>query len=156
MKTKINFKTLIISIAVVFLIAFIGSLFTSPVTDSQWYLNNKPSITPPNFIFPTVWNILFLLISFSLYLSWINSNKKQKKKIAIIFGINLFLNVFWSFLFFTLQKPAWAFAELIVLWISILAMILTTWRIDRKASYMLIPYLVWVSFAGVLNLLWAL
>lgn len=151
---KINYKVLIISLIVVYLTAFIGSLFTSPVTYSQWYIDNKPEITPPNYVFPIVWNILFFLIALSLYFAWINSKKKQKTKVAFVFGINLILNASWSYLFFTLQKPLWAFVCLIAIWISIWWMIFTVCKIDRKSEWLLIPYLIWVSFAGVLNYLW--
>lgn len=151
---KINYKVLISSILIVFLIAFIGSLFTSPVTDSNWYINNKPSITPPNYVFPIVWNILFFLIAISLYFAWINSDKKQKPKIAIIFGLNLILNVLWSFLFFTLKQPLWAFIDLLLILATIILMIYVTYPIDKKSAYLLVPYLLWVSFAGILNLLW--
>ena len=152
---KINIPLLIICILIVFAVAFIGSLFTSPVTDSAWYLNNKPSITPPNVVFPIVWNILFFLIALSLYFSWNNAkNKKDKKKIAVVFGANFILNILWSVLFFTLQKPLLAFIELVALWFSILIMILITRKVSKISAYLLIPYLLWVSFAGILNLLW--
>ena len=154
MKMKINYKVLIICVLSVYLIAFIGALFTSPATGSQWYLDNKPSITPPNYIFPIVWNILFFLIALSLYFAWIKSNNKQKGELVGVFGINLMLNVLWSFLFFTLKRPSWAFAELIALEFTIVAMILVTRRIDKKSAWLLVPYLVWVGFAGVLNLAW--
>lgn len=151
---KINYKILITSLLIVYSVAFIGSFFTSPNTNTGWYLDSRPDITPPDLVFPIVWNILFFLIAMSLYFSWINSNKSQKKKVAFVFGLNLFLNITWSFLFFVIRKPYLAFFELIILGLSILAMIYTTYKIDKKASYMLIPYLVWVTFAGVLNYLW--
>ena len=154
MKRKINFKVLVICLLFVYGIAFIGSIFTSGNTNSMWYLENKPVITPPNYVFPIVWNILFFLIALSLYFAWVNSNKKQKKKVALVFGINLFLNVLWSFLFFGLQKPLWAFFDLLLLLATIILMIFVTGKIDKKASYLLIPYFVWVCFAGVLNWLW--
>ena len=150
---KINWKILIVSLVIVYLVAFIGSLFTSPVTDSAWYESIKPSITPPNWVFPVVWNILFFLIAISLYLSWKNSDKRQKGLVASVFGINFILNIFWSVLYFGLKNPLASFFELIVLWFSILAMILVTCRINRTSSYLLIPYILWVSFAGVLNYL---
>ncbi|HUW43458.1 MAG TPA: TspO/MBR family protein [Bacillota bacterium] len=153
MKKRINWKILIVSLVIVYLVAFIGSLFTSPATSSAWYESIKPSITPPNWIFPIVWNILFFLIGISLYLSWKNSDKKQKSLIAWVFGANLFLNVIWSVIYFGLQNPSIAFFELVLLWISILAMILVTCRINKPSSYLLIPYFLWVSFAGVLNYL---
>jgi len=151
---KINYKVLIICILLVYAVAFVGSIFTSGNTGSQWYLENKPSITPPNYVFPIVWNILFFLIALSLYFAWIKTNKKQKKKVALVFGANLFLNVLWSFLFFTLQKPLLAFFDLLLLLATIVLMISTTYKIEKKPAYLLIPYLVWVCFAGVLNWLW--
>ena len=153
MKKRINWKILIVSLIIVYLVAFIGSLFTSPVTNSAWYESIRPVITPPNWVFPIVWNILFFLIAISLYLSWLHSNKKQKNLVAWVFGINLVLNVFWSVLYFGLKNPVFAFYELILLWSSILIMILVTCRINKTSSYLLIPYFLWVSFAGVLNYL---
>lgn len=148
---KIKWRVLIFCLIVVYLIAFLGSLFSSKSVDTAWYESIKPSITPAGWVFPVVWNILFLLIAISLYFSWTNTNEKEKNYIGLAFGINLFLNFFWSFLFFGLQQVLGAFIELIVLWVSIWLMIFSTWKVNRKASYMLIPYLIWVSFAGVLN-----
>lgn len=152
-KRGINWKVLITSLIIVFLVAFLGSLFTSQNTNSEWYQEIKPSITPPNWVFPVVWNILFFLIALSLYFSWINSNKKQKKKISLVFGINFILNILWSFLYFGLQNPSLAFYEIIILEASIITMIYTTYKINKTSSYFLIPYLLWVSFATVLNYL---
>ncbi|MCW8965097.1 MAG: tryptophan-rich sensory protein [Candidatus Pacearchaeota archaeon] len=149
MKKKINFKVLILSLVIVYSFAFIGSLFTS--IDNSWYDSVRPSITPPSFVFPIVWNILFFLIALSLYIAWINSNKIEKKKVAFVFGTNLVLNAFWSFLYFGLQNPLYAFIDLILIWVSILGMIFVTYKIKKISAYLLIPYLLWVSFAGVLN-----
>jgi len=146
----VNWKILIICFALVFGIGFFGSFFN---TSSDWYDSVKPSITPPSFVFPIVWNILFFMIALSLYFVWIGSRKKQRWKIGVIFGLNLFFNFLWSLLFFGLQKPVWAFFDLIFIWLTIWGMIFITWKIDRKSSLLLIPYLVWVSFAVVLNLL---
>lgn len=149
-----HWKVFVISLVIVYAVAFLGSIFTTSSTNSAWYLNNKPAITPPNFVFPVVWNILFFLIALSLYTAWVYSKKTQKSKVAIIFGINLFLNFFWSFLFFKLQDPTCAFMDLGFLWLSILVMIFTTHEIRKSSSYLLIPYFLWVTFAGVLNYLW--
>ena len=150
---KLNWKVLVLSLIIVYGIAFLGSLFTSPVTDSVWYESIKPEITPPNWVFPIVWNVLFFLIGISLYLAWTSAgkNKKQKKEVAWVFGINLALNVLWSVFFFGLQNPTLAFFELLALWVSIIAMISVTYRINKASSYLLVPYLLWVSFAGILN-----
>lgn len=150
---KRNWKVLIFSLIIVYGIAFVGSIFTSPKTSTDWYQNIKPSITPPNYIFPIVWNVLFFLIAYSLYLSWTSAKKNQKLKIASVFGINLTLNALWSILFFGMQNPTLAFFDLILIWLTILAMIFTTHKISKTASYLLIPYFLWVSFAGILNYL---
>ncbi len=154
MKNRINWKVLVVCILIVFLVAFIGSLFTSPVTNSEWYNSVKPSITPPNWIFPIVWNILFFLIALSLYFSWINAkNHKIKKKVSLAFGINFVLNIFWSILYFRMRNPFYAFIEIFILWISIIFMIYVSYKVDRKAGLILIPYLLWVTFAILLNYL---
>jgi tryptophan-rich sensory protein len=151
---KIKWKVLIGSLVIVYLVALIGSIFTSSGVDTEWYEQIKPSITPPNWIFPVVWNILFFLIALSLYFSWINSkNKNQKKKIAFVFVINLLLNILWSFFFFKIQNPVASFYELFVLWFSIIAMIYITGKTSKLAAWLLVPYLLWVLFAGVLNYL---
>jgi len=144
---------LVASFLVVYLAAFLGSVFTSSKVDTAWYDSIQPLITPPNYVFPIVWNILFFLIALSLYFAWTNSDKRNKKKLAFVFGLNLFLNVLWSVLYFGLQNPLLAFGDLILLWFSILAMIFVTSKIKKSSSLLLVPYLLWVSFAGVLNYL---
>jgi len=150
-KKKIGWKTLILSLIVVYIVAAIGSLFTSNNTNTQWYNSIRPSITPPNWVFPIVWNILFFLIALSLYCAWIKS--KNKKPIIFAFGINFILNILWSFLYFHLKNPLLAFIDIILLIISIIIMILITYKINKKSSYLLVPYLLWVLFASVLNYL---
>ena len=148
---KLKWKTLIICLLIVYAVAFAGSLFTSPNTSTEWYTSIKPEITPPNFVFPVVWNILFFLIALSLYFAWTQAKKKYKPQIAWAFGVNLILNVFWSVLFFQLKLPLISFFELILLWLSILWMILATKKVNKISPWLLIPYLVWVAFAGILN-----
>ena len=152
-KRGINWKILISSLLIVYAVAFIGSIFTSQNTDSEWYQSIKPDITPPNWVFPIVWNILFFLIALSLYFAWINAKNPQKKKIALVFGINFILNILWSVFYFGMQNPLIAFIEIIFVLISILSMIFTTYKINKTSSYLLIPYLLWVGFASVLNYL---
>jgi len=152
-KWRKNLKVLLICFFAVYIIAFIGSLFTSSETNSSWYNSIKPSLTPPNWTFPIVWNILFFLIALSLYFAWTSAKKKEKMKVAIAFGINFLLNVLWSFLFFGLKKVNLAFFELILLWISILYLIFLTWAVNKKSAWLLVPYAFWVGFAGILNYL---
>jgi tryptophan-rich sensory protein len=135
-------------------VAFWGSSFTSKTVKSDWYIHNAPSITPPNLVFPIVWSILFFLLALSIYFSWINL--KNKKKIILFFSINLALNLLWSILFFGMRNPLLAFIDLILLWISILYLVIFNWKNSRISSYLLIPYLLWVTFAGILNFLFLL
>ena len=143
---------LAICFLIVIAVASLGSMFTSSAVKSSWYQSIKPSITPPNYVFPIAWTILFLLIAVSMYFAWTNA-KKQKKTVAAVFGINFFLNILWSALYFGMKNPLLAFIEIILLWISILTMIIALWKIDRKSSYLIVPYFLWVSFASVLNFL---
>ncbi|MFH1501268.1 MAG: TspO/MBR family protein [archaeon] len=146
-------KELIISVVIVFLVAFIGSVFAGQNTNSDWYESIKPSITPPNYVFPIAWTILFILIAISLYFVLVNSKKKQKNKIYLIFGANFIFNILWSFFFFSMQLPLLAFIDIILVWLTIFGMIVVSWKINKSAAYLLIPYLLWVSFASILNIL---
>jgi translocator protein len=151
MKRSVNFKVLIICFVLVFGVSFIGSYFTISETSGSWYLENKPSFTPPNWLFGPVWSVIYLMIALSLYFVWLGANGKEKKKVAVAFGVNLFANVFWSNLFFGLQNPTLAFIDILVIIGSIIAMMIVTVKIDKKAMWLLVPYLLWVSFAGILN-----
>lgn len=152
MKKRIYWKVLITSFLIVFVVvAGIGSLFTSGETDSDWYLSTKTRITPPNWVFPVVWNALFILISLSLYFVWVNSNNKEKKIIALVYGINFLFNIFWSFLFFKMKNPVLAFVDILFVLGTIVMMIFVSGKIDKKASWFLVPYFFWVCFASVLN-----
>ena len=140
-------------IVAVYAAAVLGGFFTSQNVDTIWYQKIKPYITPPDWVFNIVWNVLFFLIALSLYFVWIKSgkDKKQKRKIAIVYGINLFLNVLWIFLFFIVRSPEAAMIELIVLWLSILYMILFVHKIDKKAGFFLAPYALWVAYTAMIN-----
>jgi len=115
LQDKHHWKPFLISILIVFAVAFIGNSFTARVVQSAWYESIKPAITPPNWVFPIVWNILFFLIATSMYLAWIHSKKASKRIVAWEFGVNLFLNGLWSYLFFGLKQPLYAFFALIFL-----------------------------------------
>jgi len=153
MKKGIDAKALVACLLIVYFIAFLGSLFTFNAVRSEWYISIRPSITPPNWVFPVVWNVLFLLIALSLYFSWTNSGKNEKARIIAVFGINFLANVLWSLLYFKMQNPLLAFYDIVVLLISIMLMIAVLWKIEKKSSLLLVPYFLWVSFASVLNYL---
>lgn len=134
------------------LAGFVGSFFTVTNVGSWYQTVNKPSFNPPNWIFGPVWITLYFLMGIAAYLVWKNwSANKDAKTATIFFFVHLVFNALWSFLFFGLQNPKLAFFEIIVLWLMILALIKIYYGINKVAAYLLVPYLLWVSFASILN-----
>lgn len=130
---------------------WIGSIFTTSSVGS-WYLSiNKPLFNPPSWVFGPVWTILFILMGISLYLVIKNGITKKNKAAVYAFGFQMALNILWSILFFGMHSPGAAFIEIIILWLAILVNILLFYKISKKATYLLVPYILWVSFAAVLN-----
>lgn len=129
---------------------FLGSLATTPSINTWYVTLNKPVFNPPNWLFAPVWTILFICMGISLYLVW-QSKIKNKSLSLTYFYIQLILNLLWSFIFFTLHNPLFAFIEIIILWIFILLTIIGFYRISKPASLLLWPYLLWVTFASILN-----
>ncbi len=154
MSTQRSVIGALIALAVTFGAAYIGSRF--PV--DEWYTAlSKPSWNPPNWLFGPVWSVLYLLMAISVWLVW----KKEGFQAAIIplciFLLQLVLNAAWSWLFFGLHEMGIAFIEILVLWLSILVCIILFWRIVPISGILLVPYLLWVTFASVLNYtLWQL
>ncbi len=151
-KTLTGILKFIISIIICQLAGVLGSLFTRPAIPT-WYVNlNKPSFTPPNWIFSPVWITLFILMGISAFLVWNRGiNVKGVKKALIIFVVQLILNAFWSVAFFGFKSPLAGLIVIILLWIAILFTIINFNNISKTASLLLIPYIIWVSFAAVLN-----
>lgn len=148
----VEFYRLVISLFICQLAGFIGSIFTTPAIP-EWYATlSKPSFTPPNWLFSPVWISLFVLMGVSAYIVWRKGLSDKRVKIALsIFIIQLVLNTLWSVMFFGLRSPFAGFIEIIILWIAILLTILWFLRISTTAGILLIPYILWVSFAAVLN-----
>lgn len=148
---KISWEKIFIVAVSVFLVAFIGSLLTDV---GPWY-DQLPaiSIQPPKWLFGPVWTTLFVLTGIAAVLVWNQPKVDEKTRHAalFLFAANGILNVFWSYLFFTQKNIPGAFIEIIVLWLSIAGMIYFSEKINKKAAWMLVPYLLWVTFAGFLN-----
>lgn len=126
--------------------------FATATSINDWYVNiNKPSFNPPNYLFGPVWTTLYILMGVSFYMILQTASHDMRKKAVNIFSIQLLLNFCWSFIFFNFQLPGFAFAEIIIMWISILTMIIIFYKINKTAALLQIPYLMWVSFASVLN-----
>lgn len=147
-----------LSIFICLFAGVIGSIFTNP-SIPVWYGGlNKPPFNPPNWIFGPVWTILYILMGISAYLIYEKGLKNKRVRSAlIIFGVQLLLNSLWSIIFFGWHLLLLAFLELVLLWAAIILSIISFNRISRTAAYLLIPYILWVSFAAVLNLsIWLL
>ena len=130
----------------------IGSVFTFPAIPTWYATLNKPFFSPPNWIFGPVWTALFTLMGIALYLVWQKKTKFKKAAALRIFTIQLILNTLWSILFFGLQSPALAFIEILFLWAFIALSIKAFYKVSKAAGYLLVPYILWISFATLLNL----
>lgn len=146
-----NFSKLLISLTIPQLAGIVGTFFTISAIPT-WYANlNKPFFSPPNSVFGPVWTVLYFLMGVSLYLIWTSKNKLKRSALKIFF-IQLTLNALWSIIFFGLKNPLLAFIDIVALWITISLTIKHFYKISKPASYFLIPYILWVSFATLLNL----
>ncbi len=151
MKVK-NFLKLIIAVAVSLSAGVIGSFFTSPAIPGWYAALQKPALNPPGWVFAPVWTVLYILIGISLFLIWSEGVKKKEIKTAIIiFFVQLFLNASWSFVFFGMKNPGWALVNIVSLWLIIAVMMILFYKINKKAAYLLTPYIIWVGFASYLN-----
>lgn len=132
------------------LVAVLGFL----ATDLEgWYEQLvKPAWQPPDWLFGPVWTLIYALAAMAGVLAWrAASDDAARTRILTLFAVNGFLNVLWSLLFFRLQRPDWALAEVALLWLSIVVLIVVLRSYSRTTTWLLLPYLAWVSFAAVLN-----
>lgn len=136
------------SIALVLGIGFIGGIFTSQ--SLEWYETIKPEIAPPNWIFTSVWTILYILIGLVLFIAWKNRFWGDKK-LLFLFFIQLALNFIWSPLFFVLRSPLLGFIDLIALDVAVFLTIVRFYSYSKVSSVLLLPYMCWISIATVLN-----
>ncbi len=150
---RINWLRLIVSIFICQFIGNLGTIFTIPAI-TGWYLTlNKPSFTPPSWLFAPVWLTLYMLMGISLYFIWEAKARKDLRRRALwLFGFQLFLNLLWSLLFFGLHSPALGLVCIGALWLTILALMLNLPKVSRKALLLLIPYIIWITIALALNL----
>jgi len=142
---------LVASVILCQIAGFLGSLFTTPAIPTWYATLRKPFFTPPNWIFSPVWVSVFILMGISLFFVWRRQGHPQFKKALIFFFVQLILNALWSLAFFGLRLPLLGFMDIILLWIAILLTIQTFLKVSKFAGVLLIPYLLWVSFAALLN-----
>lgn len=152
----INWIKLIGSVLGCELVGVLGSVFTASAIPG-WYAGLvKPALNPPAWIFGPVWTLLYALMGIALWIIW-ESASAQKRRALWLFAIQLFLNAIWTPLFFGTRSIGNALAVMVLLWAGIVLTILVFKRISRTAGWLLVPYLLWVSFALYLNLaLWLL
>jgi benzodiazapine receptor len=144
---------ILVFVLVCLLAGFIGSIFTTPSIPG-WYAGlTKPSFNPPNWIFAPVWTTLYVLMGLSAFLVYEKGPKKRDVGTALaIFAVQLVLNALWSIIFFGAHLILGAAVLIVILWAMIVITIGLFSRISRAAAYLLVPYILWVSFATVLNI----
>jgi tryptophan-rich sensory protein len=151
MTTTVKALALFGFIAVCLGAAGLGAMATAPEIGGWYSTLRKPSWNPPNAAFGPVWTTLYLMMAVAGWLMWSVAGLRASTVQLALFTIQLVLNVAWSWIFFRLHRPDYAFAEIIVLWIAIAATMAAFFRRSTAAGWLLVPYLVWVSFAVCLN-----
>lgn len=149
---RFNLKRLVISLIIPLAVGGLSAFVTRGDMDIYKTVE-RPPLSPPSVVFPIVWTVLYILMGISLYLIWNSGDIYVDKKNAyIFFGIQLFLNFIWSPVFFTARQYLPAFLILVALWLCVLAMIINFAKISRPAALLQIPYLIWLTIAGYLNI----
>jgi benzodiazapine receptor len=144
---------LLVSIIACQLAGVIGAFFTTPAIPTWYAALNKPSFTPPSWVFGPVWITLYLLMGISAFLIWRQGfHIPQVRTALLIFGLQLFLNALWSPAFFGLRSPIAGAIVIVFLWFSILWTVWKFYPLSRSAAALFLPYILWVSFAAVLNI----
>jgi len=147
----IDVVKLIVSIAVPLLAGF-GSTVWTINTIPTWYASlNKPWFSPPNVVFAPVWTTLYILMGVALFLIWRSPRNRTRDTGIALFAAQLSVNIIWTFAFFGLQNTLFGVLTIIPLWILIAVTIYQFYKVDKWASYLLVPYLAWVSVATALN-----
>jgi len=155
--SKRSIVALLILLAACFAASAIGGALTRPNLD--WYETlTKPGFAPPNSVFPVVWSILYAMMAVAAWLVWRSRGDESDKKTALIwFGIQIAINVAWSFAFFFMQRPDYGFGVIMALLVAIVITLVLFAKVSRAGALLLVPYLLWVGFAAGLNFtIWAL
>jgi len=153
MQVKLNsFLKLIGAVVVSELAGGIGSLFTVSAIPTWYATLAKPALNPPSWIFGPVWTTLYLLMGIAAFLVWKKGwDRKDVQKALGVFLLQLVLNAAWSIIFFGLHSPLWALVDISAMWLAIVWTMVLFYRISKPAMWLLLPYILWVSFAAYLN-----
>jgi len=150
---RFQFVPFLISLLITLIIGFVASLFTRPQITTWYSTLNKPSFNPPDWLFAPVWTAIYIMIAIAAYLVWQQRNHSKTYKItAAIYFIQLAFNFSWSIVFFGLHGILPALFVILLLWVSIILNIRWFKKYSKAAAWLLAPYLLWVSFASILNL----
>ncbi|MDP3733203.1 MAG: TspO/MBR family protein [Candidatus Daviesbacteria bacterium] len=147
---SVKIPKLIFSIGLCLGAGVLGSFFTISAIPNWYTTLNKPSFSPPNWIFGPVWTALYILMGISLYLVWISKSKAKQNALNLFF-VQLGLNALWSIVFFGLHSPFLALLTIVILWAMIVLTMRAFFGISKTSGRLLVPYLVWVSFAAYLS-----
>lgn len=142
---------LVFSIAVCLGAGGLGAAATTPEIDGWYRTIVKPAWNPPDTVFGPVWTALYLMMALAAWLVWKPAGLRAAAASLTLFGVQLVLNIAWSWIFFGMHQPGWAFVEIVALWLAIAVTTRAFFRRSRVAGWLLVPYLAWVSFASVLN-----
>lgn len=142
---------LIISIAIPLAVGGISSYFTATNVESWFTTITKPTFNPPNWLFAPVWTTLYIMMGIALFLVWNKKSTLSKNKAFLFFAVQMILNFLWSMIFFYQHEIGWALVDIILLWIMIIFTIFAFAPFSKTASWLLVPYICWVSFATLLN-----
>lgn len=142
---------LVVSIALCLGAGGLGAALTTPEINGWYRTIAKPAWNPPDWIFGPVWSTLYVMMAIAAWLVWKPAGLRAAAAPLALFGVQLVLNMAWSWIFFLLHRPGWAFVEIVLLWGAIVATMVAFLRRSKVAGMLLVPYLAWVSFASVLN-----
>ena len=151
MVMQINFKKLIKNLAIPLGVGLVSGFLTRSGVEEFNLTAIKPFFMAPGWAFPVAWTILYVLMGIAAYLIDVSPNTQSKKFAQALYYVQLFFNFAWSFIFFTFENYLFAFIWIIILWVLIIATTVEFNKIEPKAAYLMIPYIIWVTFASVLN-----
>lgn len=151
MVLNIDFKKLLKNFIIPIAVGLVSGLLTSDGVESFAQTAVKPVFMPPSWLFPVVWSVLYVLMGISAYIIEVTQTDFSKQRTWVLYYAQLFFNFCWSFIFFNLQAYLLAFIWIIILLILVIATTVEFYKISKNAAYLMIPYVIWVAFATVLN-----
>lgn len=148
---KRSLAGLLIALVACYAAAALGGVATASSVGTWYETLRKPTFNPPSWVFGPVWTILYGMMAVAAWLVWRDVEAPATRLPLLLFAVQLALNIIWSWLFFGLRQPGWASLEIALLWLAIAATLVAFRRVQPLAGWLLVPYLLWVSFASILN-----